>query len=115
MAVTGNIEVGAVVLDGSSKIRVWNDRAADMWGMRSDEVVGRSFYDLDIGLPADKLREMIRSVLAGGGAHQELSVDAMTRRGRRIRCRVKAHVVSDGKRAKAVVLVMEELKAAASA
>src|SRR5438034_3525046 len=75
VAVTGNIEVGAVVLDGSSKVRVWNERAADMWGMRSDEVINRSFYDLDIGLPADKLREMIRSVLAGGGAHQELSVD----------------------------------------
>ncbi|HEY6115862.1 MAG TPA: CheR family methyltransferase [Candidatus Dormibacteraeota bacterium] len=107
-AITGNIEVGAVVLDGSSKVRVWNDRAADMWGLRSDEVLGRSFYDIDIGLPADKLREMIRSVLAGGGAHQQLSVDAMTRRGKRIRCRVKAHVVADGEQPKAVVLVMEE-------
>jgi two-component system CheB/CheR fusion protein len=79
-----------------------------MWGLRSDEVLGRSFYDIDIGLPADKLREMIRSVLAGGGAHQQLSVDAMTRRGKRIRCRVKAHVVADGEQPKAVVLVMEE-------
>ena len=109
-AITGNIEVGAVVLDGSSKVKVWNERAADMWGMRSDEVVDRSFYDLDIGLPADELREMIRSVLAGGGSHQEVSVDALTRRGRRIRCRVKAHVVSNGRQPKAVVLVMEELK-----
>jgi two-component system CheB/CheR fusion protein len=83
--------------------------------MRSDEVVGRSFYDLDIGLPADELREMIRSVLAGGGAHQERTVDAITRRGRRIRCLVKAHVVSDGEQPKALVLVMEELKAEAKA
>jgi len=111
VAITGNIEVGAVVLDGSSKVRVWNQRAAEMWGMRSDEVVGRSFYDLDIGLPADELREMIRSVLAGGGAHQERTVEAVTRRGRRIRCLVKAHVVSDGEQPKALVLVMEELKA----
>jgi two-component system, chemotaxis family, CheB/CheR fusion protein len=114
-AITGNIEVGAVVLDGSSRVRVWNERAADMWGLRSDEVIGRSFYDIDIGLPANELREMIRSVLAGGGAHQELSVDAMTRRGRRIRCRVKAHVVADGEQPKAVVLVMEESKAPATA
>jgi two-component system CheB/CheR fusion protein len=111
-AITGNIEVGAVVLDGSSKVRVWNDRAADMWGLRSDEVVGRSFYEIDIGLPADELREMIRSVLAGGGAHQELSVDALTRRGKRIRCLVKAHIVGDtGQQPKAVVLVMDEVKA----
>jgi two-component system, chemotaxis family, CheB/CheR fusion protein len=113
-AITGNIEVGAVVLDGTSRVRVWNERAADMWGMRSEEVLGRSFYDIDIGLPANELREMIRSVLAGGGAHQELSVDAMTRRGRRIRCRVKAHVVADGEQPKAVVLVMEETKAEAT-
>jgi two-component system, chemotaxis family, CheB/CheR fusion protein len=109
-AVTGNIDVGAVALDGTSKIRVWNERAADMWGLRSDEVVGRSFYDLDIGLPADELREMIRSVLAGGGAHQERAVEAMTRRGKRIRCLVKAHVVSNGEKPTAIVLVMQELK-----
>ena len=113
VAITGNIEVGAVVLDGSSRVRVWNDRAADMWGLRSDEVVGRSFFEIDIGLPAAQLREMIRSVLAGGGEHQELSVDALTRRGKRIRCLVKAHVVGDGGPPKAVVLVMEEVTAEA--
>ena len=114
-AISGNIEVGAVVLDGSSKVRVWNDRAADMWGLRSDEVVGRSFFEIDIRLPAVQLREMIRSVLAGGGEHQELSVDALTRRGKRIRCLVKAHVVNDGGPPKAVVLVMEEARAEARA
>src|SRR2546430_1340829 len=64
-AITANIEVGAVVLDGEMNVQVWNERAADMWGLRSDEVVGRSFYDLDIGLPAQDLEQMIRSVLAG--------------------------------------------------
>ncbi|TMC37613.1 MAG: PAS domain S-box protein [Chloroflexi bacterium] len=109
-AITANIEVGAVVLDGEMNVLVWNERAADMWGLRSDEVVGRSFYDLDIGLPAQELAQMIRSVLTGGGQHQERSVEALTRRGRRIRCRVRAHVIAEGDRPKAVVLVMEEIK-----
>jgi two-component system CheB/CheR fusion protein len=109
-AISANIEVGAVVLDGDMRVRIWNRRAADMWGLRSEEVVGLSFYALDIGLPAKELENMIRSVLGGNGPHQELSVDATTRRGKRIRCRVKAHVVSDGERPRAVVLVMEEIK-----
>jgi two-component system CheB/CheR fusion protein len=109
--ITKNIEVGAVVLDADMRVRVWNERAADMWGLRSDEVIGHSFYALDIGLPAKELENMIRSVLSGNGAHQELSVKATTRRGKPIRCRVKAHVVADGQQPRAVVLVMEELKA----
>ena len=109
-AITANIEVGAVVLDGEMNVQVWNERAADMWGLRSDEVVGRCFYDLDIGLPAQELEQMIRSVLAGGGHHQERLVEALTRRGRRISCRVRAHVIAEGDRPKAVVLVMEGLK-----
>jgi two-component system, chemotaxis family, CheB/CheR fusion protein len=110
-AITGNIEVGAVVLDPDMRVRVWNERAADMWGLRSDEVLGRSFYGLDIGLPANQLESMISSVIVGNGAHQELTVEATTRRGRRIRCLVKAHMVSDGIRHRAAVLVMEELSA----
>ena len=110
-AITGNIDVGAVVLDADMRVRVWNERAADMWGLRSDEVLGRSFYALDIGLPANELESMISSVIVGNGAHQELTVEATTRRGRRIRCLVKAHTVSDGIRPRAAVLVMEELSA----
>jgi len=109
-AITGNIEVGAVVLDADMRVRVWNERAADMWGLRSDEVLGRSFYALDMGLPANELESMISSVIVGNGAHQALTVEATTRRGRRIRCLVKAHMVSDGIRPRAAVLVMEELK-----
>jgi two-component system CheB/CheR fusion protein len=109
-AITGNIDLGALVLDKDMRVRVWNPRATDMWGLRAEEVVGRSFYGLDIGLPAIQLENMIKSVVGGNGPHQELTVDATTRRGKRIRCLVKAHVVSDGERPRGVVLVMEELK-----
>jgi two-component system, chemotaxis family, CheB/CheR fusion protein len=90
---------------------VWNERAADLWGVRSDEVVGTPFFDLDIGLPTKELRVMIRSVLRGKPTHDEKEVDAMTRRGRRIRCRVAATTLAGRRRASGVVLVMEELKA----
>jgi two-component system CheB/CheR fusion protein len=109
LAITGNIEVGAAVLDTAGTVQVWNERAADLWGVRSDEVLGRSFFELDIGLPADELREMIASVLLGAERHQEMVLDARTRRGRQIQCRVMAHTLSDGERTTGVVVVMEEL------
>jgi two-component system CheB/CheR fusion protein len=109
-AILGNIRLGAAVLDADLDVRVWNDRAADLWGVRSDEVVGQRFFDLDIGLPTKELRTMIRSVLRGKPTHDEAVTDAVTRRGRRIRCRVAATMLKGRGRAGGVVLVMEELK-----
>ena len=109
-AVTGNIEVGAAVLDGSMRVQLWNERAADLWGVRSDEVIGNSFFNLDIGLPAEELRKLIQAGAGGRPLHDELVVTATTRRGREIRCRVIAHAIGDGDQPAGVVLVMEELK-----
>lgn len=111
LAITGHIEVGAAVLDPSMRVQVWNERAADLWGLRSDEVVGQRFFDLDIGLPTDELHSMIRSVDAGS-APDEMEVTAVTRRSKTIRCRVMAYTLADGHRPAGVVLVMQELKPA---
>jgi two-component system, chemotaxis family, CheB/CheR fusion protein len=110
LAITGNIELGATVLDKTMRVQVWNERAADLWGVRSDEVLGKSFYDLDIGLPSERLRGLISAGASGQPEHDELIVEATTRRGRRIRCRVMAHTLGDGDAVTGVVLVMQELK-----
>jgi two-component system, chemotaxis family, CheB/CheR fusion protein len=110
LAITGNIELGAAVLDGAMRVQVWNERAADLWGVRSDEVIGKSFFDLDIGLPAEQLEGLIRAGAGGTLAHDELVVTATTRKGRTIRCRVIAHTLGVAEQPTGVVLVMEELK-----
>lgn len=109
-AITGNIELGAVVLDADMRVQVWNERAADLWGLRSDEVVGQPFFDLDIGLPAKDLQTMIRAVLRGKPAHDETTLEAVSRRGRKVQVRVIAYTLSEGQRSSGVVVVMEELK-----
>ena len=109
LAITGNIELGAAVLDRTGRVQVWNERAADLWGVRSDEVVGHSFFELDIGLPAEQLRKLIQAGTGGATRHDELVVVATTRKGRQIRCRVMAHTLGDGEQPSGVVLVMEEL------
>ncbi len=111
-AILGNIRLGAAVLDADLNVRVWNERAAELWGVRSDEVLGESLFDLDIGLPVKELRPMIRSVLRLKPSHDEKVVAAITRRGKRIRCRVAATALAARGRAGGVVLVMEDLKPA---
>jgi len=54
---------------------------------------------------------MIRSVLRLRPSHDEKVVAAITRRGKRIKCRVAATALAARGRAGGVVLVMEELKA----
>ena len=111
-AVTGNIDVGAAVLDGDMNVQVWNERAADLWGLRSDEVVGKHFFDLDIGLPVKDLRAMVRSVLRGKPPHQDMTVEAMNRRGQQVRILVSAYTLSSPGSPPGVVLVLDELAAA---
>src|SRR5438309_12090876 len=41
VAITGNIEVGAAVLDKSMRVQVRNERAADLWGDRSEDARGK--------------------------------------------------------------------------
>src|SRR5437899_1292739 len=96
LAVTGNIEVGAAVLDGGMRVQLWNERAADLWGVRSEEVIGHAFFNLDIRLPADELRGLVRAGAGGRPPHDELVVKATTRKGREIRCRVIAHAIGNG-------------------
>jgi two-component system CheB/CheR fusion protein len=44
------LRVGVVVVDRQLKVLEWNRRMEDMWGLRTNEVLGRSILDLDIGL-----------------------------------------------------------------
>ena len=87
-AVLTGINRGVVVLDPDLIVRVWNDQAEELWGLREDEVQGRNFLNLDIGLPVDDLREILRQQLTGDGEVAETELSAHDRRGRQIRCHV---------------------------
>ncbi|HVW33717.1 MAG TPA: CheR family methyltransferase [Acidimicrobiia bacterium] len=79
---------GLVVVDRDLRISVWNDRSAELWGLRSDEAPGQHFLNVDIGLPVEDLRHPIRTVLSGESEAEVLTLTATNRRGREFRCRV---------------------------
>ncbi len=88
--VLAGLRAGVVVVDRDLRIRVWSGRAEDLWGVRSHEAVGQHFLNLDIGLPFERLRPLLRGVLGDQGGTAEVSVEAVNRRGRSITVRVAA-------------------------
>jgi len=86
-AVLGSIEAGVVVLSPELVVSAWNDAAHDLWGLRSDEAVGKHLLNLDIGLPLEEIRTPLRDTLATAEP-RHVTVPAVDRRGRTIECHV---------------------------
>jgi two-component system CheB/CheR fusion protein len=110
-SVFASMRSAVVVIDRDYKVLVWNHRAVDFWGVRSDEAQGTHFFGLDIGLPVGDLLGSIKTVLNDGTEQQELTVPAVNRRGKPIECRVTlAPLLGHEQRASGVILLMEERK-----
>ena len=110
-AVLTSLRAGVAVMHRDLQVQVWNLRAEDMWGLRRHEAVGQHFFNLDIGLPTDQLRPVIRKALNDGGQPAEIELAAVNRRGRRIQVRVACAPLSGEPEQAGAVLVMEEISA----
>ncbi|MFN6477235.1 CheR family methyltransferase [Nostoc sp. DedQUE07] len=86
ISILRSLQTGIVVIDSSFNISIWNYMVEDLWGLRTDEVIGKSIFSLDIGLPVEQLRSPIRESLSGRKQFQETILDATNRRGRQIKC-----------------------------
>ncbi|WP_375504386.1 CheR family methyltransferase [uncultured Nostoc sp.] len=86
ISILRNLQTGIVVIDSSFNVSIWNYIVEDLWGLRTDEVLGKSIFSLDIGLPVEQLRSPIRDSLSGKKQFQEMILDATNRRGRQIKC-----------------------------
>ena len=106
-SVLTSLQSGVVVVDRDLRIHVWNGAAADLWGLREDEVRGEHFLNLDIGLPVGELRKPIRALLETGEP-QTTTLKATNRRGRAVEATVTSNPLQDGAGGiEGVVLVME--------
>jgi two-component system CheB/CheR fusion protein len=109
-SVLASLPGGAAVIDPNYNVLMWNQRAEDLWGLRGDEVRGRSFLGLDIGLPVAELRPLIRACLGGEADSRDATVEATNRRGKRIRCRVVCTpLISPARKREGVILTMDEV------
>jgi two-component system CheB/CheR fusion protein len=85
-SILGCLQMGMVVIDTSFNILIWNHAVEDMWGLRQEEVINKSWFSLDIGLPVEQLRVPIRDILSSKKKFQEILINGTNRRGKQIRC-----------------------------
>ena len=79
---------GVIVLDNEMNVEIWNRKSEDLWGLRSEETIGRNIFSLDFGLPLEQLKKPIHQILSGKTESADMQVQATNRRGRQITCDV---------------------------
>ncbi len=99
-----------VVVDQDMRVQVWSPKAEDLWGLRANEVKGKNFLNLDIGLPVGELRNPIRATLLRESLDGGLTLEATNRRGKAIQCRVTITPLHDHSlnTIQGVILMMED-------
>jgi len=108
-AVLMTLHASVIVVDRDMQVRMWNGLSYEMWGLRAAEVEGRGLLGLDIGFPVERLGPPIRATLMGDDPGGAFTVDAVTRRGQRIRCCVRvAPLRSGGRAVDGAIMVIEE-------
>jgi two-component system, chemotaxis family, CheB/CheR fusion protein len=87
--ILGSLGVSVIVVDRNRRIQVWNAMSHELWGLRADEVEGKDFMELDIGLPVEELDDAISRSFGGSKGVIEERVEAVNRRGQRFSCLVR--------------------------
>jgi two-component system, chemotaxis family, CheB/CheR fusion protein len=105
-AILGSLRAGVLVTNADLRVLIWNARAADMWGLRADEVEGKPLLELDIGLPVSRLEESIRACISDGNASRQIALDAINRRGRNFRCQVTVNAFNSSANGRRVAIVL---------
>ena len=105
-SILSSVHQSVIVVDESLRIGAWSRAAAEAWGLREDDVRGEHLFNLDIGIPTDRLRDPIREVLAGD-EHEDVVLEGHDRRGRRVACTISfAQLTGAGGRVAGVILLM---------
>ncbi|GAA4609428.1 two-component system CheB/CheR fusion protein [Actinoplanes octamycinicus] len=90
-----SLPAGVAVVDSDLQIQAWNRNAEDLWGLREEEALGEHLLNLDMGLPTDGLRPLLRSVLSGESTREQMTVEAINRRGHTVKLQVVCVPLAD--------------------
>jgi two-component system CheB/CheR fusion protein len=107
-AVFASIRPGLIALDDQFRVTMWNARSVDLWGLRTDEVQGKPFFDLDIGLPVAQLKSPLADFAKGTAPSTEIELTAVNRRGRSFNCKLRV-TRTLGNKVPGLILLVEEV------
>ncbi|MDX6292124.1 MAG: two-component system, chemotaxis family, CheB/CheR fusion protein [Kribbellaceae bacterium] len=105
------ITAGVIVVDLEMRVLAWNLAAQQLWGVRGDEAEGQHLLNLDVGLPTETLRPLVRQAISDPAFVSEVRLDAVNRRGRPISLRLVCSALrSPDGRQRGALLVMEPVE-----
>ncbi|HYR11371.1 MAG TPA: CheR family methyltransferase [Longimicrobium sp.] len=108
-SVLTSLRSAVAVVDGEMRVQVWSPKMEELWGLRAAEVHQQPLLHLDIGLPLERLKPGLRAVLEGREPFYEMSLDAVNRRGRAIRCLVTVSpLLTLAREIRGVVVLVDE-------
>ena len=81
-SILSNLDSAVIVIDTQHNVTSWNSAARDQWGLDEKEVMRKSLFDLDIGLPVKALKEPISASLKTN-KRSDLELEGMNRRGKK--------------------------------
>ncbi len=87
--ILSNLDNDVLVVDDDGRIRLWNDSAQGLWGLREEDIEGTDLFSLEIGLPVEELRKPLEEALSEERRKASLALAAVDRRGRKIECEVR--------------------------
>jgi two-component system, chemotaxis family, CheB/CheR fusion protein len=109
-SVMTSLRSGVAVVDRELRVLAWSRHAEELWGLRGQEVGGQHLLNLDIGLPVQKLRATLKACLNGEHTHEQVVLEAVNRRGKKILCQVTCSPLLGGEASVAgAIIVMDEL------
>ncbi len=109
------IGMAVAVVDRNERVRIWNAKARELWGVRPEEAEEAHLQSLDIGLPLDQLRQQLKATLGGDSQREEVILEATNRRGRAFQCRVTFLALAGDGNVAGVIIMMEALDASGRA
>ena len=105
-----SLRSGVAAVDRELRVLAWSRHAEELWGVRAPEVNGQHLLNLDIGLPVQQLRAELKACLTGGSMLEQVTLDAVNRRGRSIRCQVRfTPLLGADDQVDGVILLMDEI------
>jgi PAS domain S-box-containing protein len=110
-AILGSLQSAVIVLGPEMEIKAWNRQAEELWGLRSDEVIGRHFLNFDLWFPIEALRTAVRDCLAGRAERTQVVESAVNRRGRAIECTVNVNCLVAEQTPRGVILMVDAVPA----
>lgn len=108
-SILSGMKAGIVVVDPDMRVKSWNQRAQDLWGVLPQEAEGSLLFSLDIGLPVVQLNDSFRRVLRDIEAKETTDLDAVNRKGKKIKVKVSVSALKDTtNKTIGAIIIMEE-------